>query len=202
MKPSTGLLLGSMLLWLAASVGSAQESGGVKINATAGNIVNSATGGSTAVTRVGTATGGNAEINAHVSGTVTNTAAAGNTARTEIGVSTGNTRTSVNVGNVITDATRNDAGTYIGANTSSVGRAAGTNVDISGSVINKGGDIVVGGNGICQGYRDNKCCLEFHLRKCVVSMFAKPPKKPCPPGYNLSVGFCRLYADYNHSVSE
>jgi len=193
----------AMLIAVGMAGANAQESGGVQINADAKNIVNTATGGGTAVTRVGTTTGGNVRIDAHVDGSVTTKAAMGNTARTDIGSSKGNTRTSVDVsGSVVTDGRTRDAGTYIGSTTSEVGRAASTNVHVSGSVMNMGGNLTVGGNGPCEGFRDGKCCLEFYLRRCVIARHPKPPNSGCAPGFIYSLGWCRMLSDYSHAVSE
>jgi hypothetical protein len=181
---------------------SAQESGGVRINAHAGDISNVAGSGGTAETRIGTTTGGNTSIDAHVGGSVATRAGLGRTARTDIGSADGNADISVDVrGSVITDARRRDAGTYIGATTSDVGHAAGTNVHISGSVINSGGDLVVGGRGVCVGYRNDRCCVEFYLSRCVLNRYPNPPDEPCAPGYVYTLGWCRLYSDFSHSFS-
>ncbi|ABC21672.1 hypothetical protein [Rhodospirillum rubrum] len=181
----------------------AQESGGVRINAHANTISNTASGGSTAVTTVGGTTGGNTRIDAQVRGSVTTTASGGHRATTSIGVADGNADIDVSVqGDVVTSGRGRDASTYIGATTSGVGRAADTSVSVSGDVHVEGGDLVIGGNMACKGYRDNKCCIEFHANKCVISKVPENPEFGCPPGYFFTVGWCRLYSDLTeHSYS-
>ncbi len=167
--------------------GAAGQSGGGAASNTSGS-----TGGGSAG-RGPPADGGSygrTAINVVVGGVVT-TAVGRGKAITDIGTSKGgNSRLNVKTGTVVTTSTGKRTETVIG-------RGSGTVV--TGMVANIGGNLTIGDNG--RSSRDGKTCLRFYLTLCIVKMYPRPPKKPCPPPpWLFGLGFCMLPADYKHSV--
>lgn len=177
--------------------------GGVKINANAGSITSNANNGGVAETRIGSVKGGSqVDINASVGGNVI-TSAQGGVGRTEIGTADGSANINVRVGGeVITTANGGGSTTLIGTATNDNTVPATGSVSISGSVINKGGQLEIGNSGLCKAYRNHQCCVEIHRNLCVLNFFARPPNYPCPPLYSDEGGICYLYSDYKAIIRE
>ncbi len=170
------------------------------IDASAQSITNAANDNGMAETRIGAAKCGNATINAQVGGSVT-TLANGAVGKTEIGAADGSARLNVSVGGEVTTLAKGqNATTLLGTATSeNAGRVTGT-VSISGSVINKGGNLEIGSVGACKAYRNGQCCVDIHNALCVLNFFPKPADDPCPPRYVDEIGVCYLYSDTSHQI--
>lgn len=134
---------------------------------------------------------GSSRISAKV-GAVVTTAKGGTTAVTDIGVSDGgSSNLSVTAGTVVTNAKGRSAETVIGR---------GNGVVSTGTVYNQGGTLIVGDNG--RSSRNGKLCLRFYANLCIVQLYPRPPKKPCPPPPWMFDGvFCLRPADLQHQVT-
>lgn len=124
-------------------------------------------------------------------GTVVTSAVGSGTAITDIGTSKGGSANlNVRAGTVVTKSTGRRTETVIGRGNGTVS---------TGMVYNQGGTLAIGDNGVSK--RNGKLCLRFYLNLCIVRMYPRPPKKPCPPPPWLFDGvMCLLPADYEHQV--
>ena len=173
------------------------KQGDVSIHVHVGTVKTEAVGNSSASTSIGVAGGGDATVNVTTKSVVSTTARLGCDAATKIGSVRSDANTNVNIrGPIITDCSGwKDSSTTIGSPNS--GNAS---TSIRGTVINEGGDLVINSGGACAIKRDGKCCLMVHMTYCVISLYPRPPDKPCLPGYDYSIGLCLLYADKHHHI--
>jgi hypothetical protein len=132
----------------------------------------------------GSATGGS-RIDANARNVLTS--ATKGTAETEIGV--GRSRTSsTDARNIVTTSHGQDAITRIGG---------GAGVVSARNVINEGGTLSIGANGIT---RDGMKCVEIYRSTCIIHFYYRRKHDPCLPGYWTDGLKCRLPSDDRHSI--
>jgi hypothetical protein len=191
--------------------------GDVEIDVRVGDVTTSARSGSDVYTGIGVAEGDNVEIDALVGGDVATMGRGGGNATTHIGVSSGgDVGVSVRE-DVLTKSGSGSAETFIGTSTGSDidvavggsvftdgGRGSATtrigtgkSAFIGGDVINRKGDLTIGG--LCVAKRNGKCCIEVHRQLCVIQKVPPDSKGNCPPRFER-YGWCYLYSDKAHRI--
>lgn len=142
--------------------------------------------------RAGGTSVGSSSINVSAAN-ITTSASGGADASTTIGtITSGSGRANVAIGNVDTEANGRSATTRIAPN--------GGNVTVTGPIVNHGGDLTVGGNGMYS--RDGRPCLDIYQALCMVQIYPKPAHHPCMPTYLYKpvTNMCELPSDYDHKI--
>lgn len=187
-------------------------SGAVDIDVQAGDVNNGAAAGGHAVIEMGTThNGGTVRVRAN---DVINDAGTGETATVVIGAATDGGRSNVSIGGDVVNrgnssvtigaADGGNVNVHIRGGTITSGGTTNVGVDnsvfVGGDVINKSGNLGVGGKG-CVGHRNGKCCLKFNRGLCAISI-TPPGKHGCAPRYEFDRGSCYLYTDRRHRVNQ
>lgn len=150
-------------------------------------VTANASGSGKASNEVGVADKGN--VNVRISGSINALASGTGAAQNQIGQSSGG-----NV-NVYGGGSVNTLGSSGGSSSTKIGQ--GQSVYLKGSVINKNGNLEIGG--ACAAQRNGQCCIEIHRLFCVLQK-VPPHKGQCPPRFEQSAGMCYLYSDKKHSI--